>query len=30
MYFKYAGDKMYDADGAEYIVVREMDILATM
>ena len=30
MYFKYAGDKMYDGDGEEYIVVREMDILATM
>ena len=30
MYFKYAGDKMYDGDGEEYIVVRENDILATM
>ena len=26
MYFKYAGDKMYDGDGEEYIVVRENDI----
>ena len=30
MFFKYAGDKMYDTEGMEYIVVREMDILATM
>jgi|TARA_B110000977_G_scaffold132451_1_gene168681 chaperonin GroES len=30
MFFKYAGDKMYDSDGLEYIVVRELDILATM
>ena len=30
MFFKYAGDKMYDDNGVEYIVVRENDILATM
>jgi co-chaperonin GroES (HSP10) len=30
MFFKYAGDKMYDDMGVEYIVVRENDILATM
>jgi chaperonin GroES len=30
MFFKYAGDKMYDDEGVEYIVVRENDILATM
>ena len=30
MFFKYAGDKMYDDKGVEYIVVRENDILATM
>lgn len=30
MYFKYAGDKMYDSEGAEYIVLADRDILATM
>ena len=30
MYFKYAGDKMYDGDGEEYVVLAERDILASM
>lgn len=30
MYFKYAGDKMYDGDGKEYVVLHDNDILATM
>ena len=30
IYFKYAGDKMYDSEGAEYIVLADRDILATM
>ena len=30
MYFKYAGDKMYDSEGAVYIVLADRDILATM
>mmetsp|Transcript_10102 Transcript_10102/g.24897 ORF Transcript_10102/g.24897 Transcript_10102/m.24897 type:complete len:236 (-) Transcript_10102:386-1093(-) len=29
MYFKYAGDKMYDTEGKEYVVLHENDILAT-
>ena len=28
MYFKYAGDKMYDGDGKEYVVLHENDVLA--
>ena len=30
MYFKYAGDKMFDGDGEEYVVLAERDILASM
>ena len=30
MYFKYAGDKLYDGDGKEYVILHENDILATM
>lgn len=30
LYFKYAGDKMYDGDGKEYVVLHENDILATI
>ena len=30
MFFKYAGDKMYDGEGKEYIVLHESDILATL
>ena len=30
MYFKYAGDKMYDGDGKEYVVLHENDVLAVM
>ena len=30
MYFKYAGDKMYDGDGEEYVVLAERSILASM
>ena len=30
LYFKYAGDKMADGSGKEYVVLHENDILAIM
>mmetsp|Transcript_33066 Transcript_33066/g.81321 ORF Transcript_33066/g.81321 Transcript_33066/m.81321 type:complete len:240 (-) Transcript_33066:128-847(-) len=30
LFFKYAGDKMFDSDGKEFVVLYENDILATM